>query len=86
MLLFSAEDWGAFIEEWVHYQRTQYLLVTRLFGSKDMGIDVAGFTDDGFQGAWDNYQCTHYGGPVTASPPGVQTHGQDEGPESGVFR
>jgi len=66
ILLFSADDWEFFIEEWVHYQRTQYKLVTRLAGSKDMGVDIAAFTDDdGFQGVWDNYQCKHYGEPLT---------------------
>lgn len=66
ILLFSPDDWEAFIEEWVHYQRTRYKLVTRLSGSKDMGIDVAAFTDDdGFQGVWDNYQCKLYGDPLT---------------------
>ena len=61
ILLFSADDWEAFIEEWVHYKRTKYKLVTRLSASADMGIDVAGFTDDmGFQGVWDNHQCKHY--------------------------
>lgn len=72
ILLFSADEWEAFIEEWVHYQRTRYKLVTRLSGPADMGIDVAGFTDDqGFQGVWDNHQCKHYGNaiaPNTAIP------------------
>lgn len=62
ILLFSSDDWEAFIEEWVHYQRTQYNLVTRLSSSADMGIDVAGFIGNkGFQGHWVNYQCKHYG-------------------------
>lgn len=66
ILLFSADDWEAFVEEWAHYQRTQYKLVTRLSASADMGIDVAGFTDeDGFQGVWDNHQCKHYGNALT---------------------
>lgn len=68
ILLFSAGDWESFIEEWVHYQRTQYKKVTRLAGSKDMGIDVAGFADDDrFNGVWDNYQCKHYDDPLTPS-------------------
>lgn len=68
ILLFSAVDWEAFIEEWVHYKRTQYSLVTRLSASADMGIDVAGFTDDlWFQGVWDNHQCKHYGNAITPS-------------------
>lgn len=70
ILLFSADDWEAFIEEWAHYQKTQYKKVARLSGANDMGIDVAGFTDGlGFEGTWDNYQCKHYCdalGPKTA--------------------
>ncbi|MFC3302188.1 hypothetical protein [Parvularcula lutaonensis] len=68
ILLFSADDWEAFVEEWAHYQRTQYKFVTRLSASADMGIDVAGFTDDeGFQGEWDNHQCKHYGNAIAPS-------------------
>lgn len=66
ILLFSADDWELFVEEWVHYQRPQYKKVTRLSGACDMGIDVAGFADDdGFKGVWDNFQCKHYGDPLT---------------------
>lgn len=66
IMLFSADDWEAFIEEWAYYQKTQYATVTRLSGSKDMGIDVAAFVDsDGFQGVWDNYQCKHYSSALT---------------------
>jgi hypothetical protein len=72
ILLFSADDWEAFIEEWAHHQRTIYQKVTRLSGSKDMGIDIAGFGDArGFEGVWDNFQCKHYGAaltPVVAIP------------------
>lgn len=72
ILIFSAGDWEAFIEEWAHYQRTQYKLVTRLSASADMGIDIAAFaTESGFRGIWDNYQCKHYGkaiAPNTAVP------------------
>ena len=69
ILLYSADDWERFIEEWVHYQRSRYNEVTRLSGSKDMGIDVAGFVDDrGFNGVWDNFQCKHYDKALT---PGI---------------
>ena len=61
IMLFSSDDWEAFVEEWAYYQKKQYTKVTRLAGSKDMGIDVAAFSGvDGFQGVWDNYQCKHY--------------------------
>ncbi|WP_084618616.1 ABC-three component system protein [Thalassobaculum salexigens] len=66
IFLFSADEWEAFVEEWLHFQKTQYSLVTRLSGASDMGVDVAGLSDDkGFQGVWDNYQCKHYGDPLT---------------------
>ena len=69
MLLFSAEEWEGFIEEWAHYQKTQYAKVARFSGATDMGIDVAGFVDkSGFAGIWDNYQCKHYDSALT---PGV---------------
>ena len=69
ILLYSAGDWEEFILEWVHYQKTKYKKVVRLSGANDMGIDVAGFTDDGgFSGVWDNFQCKHYDDPLT---PGV---------------
>jgi hypothetical protein len=51
ILLFSAEDWEAFIEEWAHYQKSQYKKVTRLAGANDIGIDIAAFSDEhGFTG------------------------------------
>ena len=72
ILLYSAQDWEEFILEWVHYQKSRYKKVVRLSGANDMGIDVAGFTDNaGFQGVWDNYQCKHYDDaltPATAIP------------------
>jgi hypothetical protein len=68
ILLYSAEEWEAFIQEWVHFQKSKYTKVVRLSGATDMGIDVAGFTDNaGFLGVWDNYQCKHYDDPLTPS-------------------
>lgn len=68
ILLFSADDWEVFVEEWAHYQRVKYKAVARLSASADMGIDVAGFADnEGFQGVWDNHQCKHYGNPISPS-------------------
>jgi hypothetical protein len=69
ILLYSPDDWEEFILEWVHHQKTRYKKVVRLAGANDMGIDVAGLTDDaGFQGVWDNYQCKHYDDALT---PGI---------------
>jgi len=66
ILLYSADEWESFIEEWVHYQKTIYNKVVRFAGANDMGIDVAAFVDDkGLQGVWDNYQCKHYKDPLT---------------------
>ncbi len=73
LLLLSADDWEEFIVEWGHFQKTKYHLVTRLGGANDYGIDVACFyTNKGFQGDWDNFQCKYYKGdpltPGTAIP------------------
>lgn len=66
ILLYSANDWEEFLREWGHYQKTQYKLVTRLGGANDFGVDVACFrSDKGFLGAWDNFQCKHYGNSLT---------------------
>jgi len=68
VLLYSADEWEAFIEEWAHAKRQEYLKVVRLSGANDMGIDVAGITtDEGFFGDWDNYQCKHYDDALTPS-------------------
>lgn len=73
LLLFSAEEWELFLEEWGTFQKPKYYIVTRLGGANDYGVDVACFhTDSGFSGDWDNYQCKYYKGdplaPGTAIP------------------
>jgi hypothetical protein len=66
ILLYSPDDWEEFTHEWVHYQKSKYKKVIRLSGASDMGIDVAGLTDDaGLSGVWDNYQCKHYAEALT---------------------
>ncbi|MBK7491756.1 MAG: hypothetical protein IPI17_06935 [Nitrosomonas sp.] len=66
ILLYSADDWEGFIEEWLHFQKTKSNKVVRFAGANDMGVDVATFVDDkGFQGIWDCYQCKHYNDPLT---------------------
>lgn len=61
LLLFSANDWEEFLEEWGQSQKSKYHLVTRLGGANDHGVDVACFcTDKGFLGEWDNFQCKYY--------------------------
>lgn len=62
LLLYSADQWEDFVQEWAHYcLKGIYSQVLRFSGSGDRGIDVAGFTDtDKLNGVWDNYQCKHY--------------------------
>lgn len=65
---FSADDWEGFVEEWATTLAGRYAKVRRFGGSGDKGVDVACFhTTDGFFGAWDNYQCKHYGHPLRPS-------------------
>lgn len=73
LLLFSAEEWEYFLEEWGTFQKSKYHLVTRLGGANDYGVDIACFhTENGFSGGWENYQCKYYKGdplaPGTAIP------------------
>ncbi len=73
LFVISGDDWEEFLVEWGESQKTKYHLVTGLGGANDHGVDVACFyTDKGFQGEWDNFQCKYYKGaplaPVTAIP------------------
>jgi hypothetical protein len=66
ILIYSAEEWEAFIHEWVESRKPRYQKIVRLSGATDMGIDVAGLTDTkGFDGIWDNFQCKHYDAALT---------------------
>lgn len=69
LLLYSEDQWEAFVQEWAHYcLKKQYLEVKRFTGSGDRGIDIAGFTDaKRLLGVWDNYQCKHYDHPLWPS-------------------
>ena len=62
LLLYSADQWEGFVQEWAHYcLKAMYSQVQRFSGAGDRGIDIAGFTDaDKLSGVWDNYQCKHY--------------------------
>ena len=65
VLLYNANEWEAFIHEWVLSLKQQYSKVLRFTGAGDRGIDIAGFTDDQLlKGVWDNYQCKHYVKPI----------------------
>lgn len=62
ILLYSAEQWEIFIQEWAHFcLKKKYIKVQRASGAGDRGIDIAGFADAKMlQGVWDNLQCKHY--------------------------
>jgi len=62
---YSDIEWERFIEEWVAALQSAYVCVRRFGGTGDEGVDVAGFkTEQGFEGAWDCYQCKHYDHPL----------------------
>lgn len=68
ILIYPADEWERFIEEWVFSQRPLYKKVLRFSGANDMGVDVAGFCDDKeLFGVWDNFQCKHYNDPLTST-------------------
>jgi hypothetical protein len=62
ILLYSAEEWEGFIEEWAHFVlKGSYIQVQRFSGAGDRGIDIAGFADaQKLEGVWDNYQCKRF--------------------------
>jgi hypothetical protein len=66
VLLYSSGEWESFIDEWVSScLKKKYVAVRRYTGSKDKGIDIAGFVDaKQLEGIWDNYQCKHYDHPL----------------------
>jgi hypothetical protein len=65
VLVYTADEWETFINEWVFSLKKKYSKVLRFTGAGDKGIDIAAFTDDQLlSGIWDNYQCKHYGGPI----------------------
>ncbi|OQP60357.1 hypothetical protein A3860_33805 [Niastella vici] len=68
ILTYSSDEWERFIEEWADSQKSSYKRVARFSGPDDMGIDVAGFTDEKeIYGVWDNFQCKHYKDPLGPS-------------------
>ncbi len=73
--LFSAAEWEGFVHEWVDSLRDDYELIERCGGAGDIGRDVITTVRNG-NGAWDNYQCKHYGNSLKQQPrPG--SRGQD---------
>lgn len=68
IIIFSPDEWEGFIEEWTTSIEDSYSKVSRLTGSGDLGVDIAGFCEDnGFKGIWDNYQCKRYDHPLRPS-------------------
>lgn len=66
--LFSPDAWEEFVEEWASSLKGEYAKVRRFGGAGDLGVDIAGFcSDQGFEGAWDNYQCKRYDHPLRPS-------------------
>lgn len=65
LVTYSPDEWETFIDEWVFSLKEKYSDVLRYTGAGDMGIDVAGFTDQAYlNGVWDNFQCKHYDAPL----------------------
>lgn len=64
--LFSPTQWEEFVLEWADSFRDQYTEVNRSGGAGDMGRDIVASLDDS-ETVWDNYQCKHYGSPITPS-------------------
>lgn len=58
--LYDGGQWEQFVLEWADSLRSQYESVERHGGAGDLGCDVVAYLRDG-EGAWDNYQCKHYG-------------------------
>ena len=71
MDIFSPDDFELFIELWATETLAEkYQKVVRCGGAGDMGRDVIAYiktTDDIAVKPWDNYQCKHYGSPLTPS-------------------
>lgn len=64
--IMSPTEWEEFILEWVDSLRTVYTDVHRCGGAGDLGRDVIGLKGGvNPTSAWDNYQCKHYGRPLS---------------------
>ncbi|EPE2222990.1 ABC-three component system protein [Vibrio vulnificus] len=66
----SPDDWEHFIEEWMTYKSKEYFDFERLGGAGDQGRDVVGYVDNPVGSdcyTWDNFQCKHYGAPLSPS-------------------
>ncbi|WP_409188478.1 ABC-three component system protein [Bradyrhizobium sp. RDM4] len=60
----SPNDWEQFTHEWLWFYKNagDYHDVNRYSGPGDLGLDLVAFTSDqGFDAAWDSFQCKQYG-------------------------
>lgn len=65
---YADDQWEKFIEEWMYGFDPPYTHVARLSGPGDMGRDVVGYLGEPSSNCeWDNYQCKHYGRPLSAT-------------------
>ena len=64
LLVYSADQWEVFVQEWAHYcLKAIYSQVQRFSGAGDRGVDIAGFTDaDKLNGVWDNLKLPRFRG------------------------
>lgn len=71
LFLYTDEQWEEFTDEWAHSclkKKYGYTKVQRQSGSRDKGIDIAGYCDDKLlMGRWDNFQCKNYDHPLYPS-------------------
>lgn len=68
LLTYDADEWEAFIHEWVYSLKDRYSEVVRPTGPGDKGLDVIGLCDvQKLTGTWDNHQCKYYKDPLKFS-------------------
>ena len=64
----EAAQWEEFVLEWADSLRASYSDVHRCGGAADLGRDVIGFKAGvNPNSPWDNYQCKHYGQPLSVA-------------------
>jgi hypothetical protein len=76
LTLYNDVQWEEFVREWATTLSPKYEQVMRNGGANDHGVDVAGFlSDQGFDGAWDCFQCKNYGKALLLLPAASVDHG-----------
>ncbi|NRI66040.1 restriction endonuclease [Rhodococcus sp. MS16] len=72
---YSGDEWEIFVAELVEglSADSAYVLVKRMGGPGDLGIDIAGFkSSQGFEASWDGYQCKQYAKPLSPAAAWVE--------------